>query len=318
MRRVLITGASGFIGANLARRLLENGDDVYALLRAPEGNWRLGDIESRLASIHGDLTNRESVRTAVRTAKPEIVFHLAAYGAYPSQKGFESMVATNILGSAFLLDACIEAGVACFIQTGSSSEYGYKNHATSETDGLDPNSHYAITKAAATHYCSLAAKTAAIRTATARLYSIYGPYEEPTRLVPALIVHGLKNRLPPLVSPKTARDYVHVDDAVSALLEIAAAQNPPPGAIYNVSSGIQTSLSELVSLARELLGIAAEPHWGAMQPRSWDTETWVGDPAAIQRDIGWKPRTSLRKGLERTIEWFRRNPKLLDYYAARI
>ena len=116
MRRVLITGASGFVGANLARRLLENGDDVHAILRVPQGNWRLEDIESRLRPIHGDLTNRELVRTAVRAAKPEIVFHLAAYGAYPSQKGFETMVATNILGSAFLLEACIEAGVACFVQ----------------------------------------------------------------------------------------------------------------------------------------------------------------------------------------------------------
>ena len=97
------------------------------------------------------------------------------------------MVETNLLGCAALVDACAEVGFESFVQTGSSSEYGYKDHAAREDDLAQPNSHYAITKLAATHYCQLAARLHNLNIVTVRLYSVYGPYEEPTRLIPTLI-----------------------------------------------------------------------------------------------------------------------------------
>ena len=228
MNRTLITGAAGFVGANLARCLLQDGYEVHLLLRHTNDNWRLREISAECRIVVGDIRDPEAVRSAVRSVKPQSVFHLAAYGAYSQQTGFQEMAATNLLGSAALLDACVEAGVERFVQTGSSSEYGYKDHAASELEVLDPNSHYAITKAAATHYCTYTARTTGIRAVTARLYSVYGPYEEPSRLIPTLLVHGLKGKLPPLVSPATARDFVHVDDAVRALLELATRDQVRP------------------------------------------------------------------------------------------
>ena len=100
-----------------------------------------------------------------------------------------------------LLDACAEAGVEAFVYTGSSSEYGYKDHPPREDEMLEPNSHYAITKAAATHYCQFVAVQHDINAIAVRLYSIYGPFEDPSRLMPTLIDHGLRGTLPPLVSP---------------------------------------------------------------------------------------------------------------------
>ena len=167
---------------------------------------------------------REQVRQAVHRIRPDWVFHLAAYGAYSSQTGFARMVDINLMGTVSLLDACTEIGVEAFIYTGSSSEYGYKDHPPREDELLEPNSHYAITKAAATHYCQFVARKPDVNAIAVRLYSIYGPYEEPTRLIPTLIAHGLRGTLPPLVSPATARDFVYVDDAVDAL--ICLAQKP--------------------------------------------------------------------------------------------
>ena len=134
-----------------------------------------------------------------------------------------------------------------------------------------------------------------------RLYSIYGPYEEPTRLIPTLIAHGLRGTLPPLVSPTTARDFVYVDDAVDALISLA--QAPRPGAVYNLCTGRQTTMATVVETARQLMGITVEPVWSSMQRRSWDTDIWVGSPAALEHDLGWRSKIDFPTGLQRTIEW---------------
>lgn len=318
MKRVLVTGGSGFVGANLVRRLLSDGHDVYLLLRAEHQPWRLDEIISDCRPIRGDLTILESVREAVATAKPEQVFHLAAYGAYSSQIGFAQMVAVNLLGSANLIQCCAESGVRFLANVGSSSEYGYKTRVAREDDLLEPNSHYAITKAAATHYCRYVAKSSDLHCITLRLYSIYGPYEEPTRLIPSLLVRGLRGVLPPLVAPDTARDFVHVDDAVEALVLAARPGATTPGATYNVSSGVQTTLAEVVDRVRRSLHVDAEPVWGSMRQRDWDTNVWCGDSSALRRDTGWEPRIDLTRGLKLTVDWLQANPRWLDHYELRI
>src|SRR6185436_2537188 len=114
------------------------------------------------------------------------------------------------------VQAGLRVGFEAFVNAGSSSEYGFKDHAPAETEWLEPNSDYAVTKAAATLYCRQVAVSGRLPLCTLRLYSIYGPYEEPTRLIPTLILHGTEGALPALAAPDTARDYVHVDDASEA------------------------------------------------------------------------------------------------------
>ncbi len=305
MKRVLITGASGFVGANLARRLLRDGHETHVFLRPEHRSWRLEEIASQLHAHPVDLTNRDEVRQAVRLIRPDWVFHLAAHGAYSTQTGFARMVDVNLMGCVSLLDACVETGVEAFIYTGSSSEYGYKDHPPREDEMLEPNSHYAITKAAATHYCQLVARNTGVKAVTARLYSIYGPYEDPARLIPTLIAHGCRGTLPPLVSPATARDFVYVDDAVDALVCLAQKSARLPGDVYNICTGVQTSLASVVETARKLLGIAVEPVWSSMERRSWDTDIWVGSPAAMENELGWRSKIDFATGLQRTIDWFR-------------
>jgi dolichol-phosphate mannosyltransferase len=208
--------------------------------------------------------------------------------------------------------------VEAFVQTGSSSEYGYKDHPVSEDELLQPNSHYAITKAAATHYCQFVARSTGLNAVTVRLYSVYGPYEEPARLIPTLIVHGLRGQLPPLVSPTTARDFVYVDDAVDAILRVAAAPAVPRGTVLNVCTGAQTTLASAVAIARKLMSIPASPAWSSMSARSWDTDVWVGSPSAAEREIGWRARFDFETGMRHTMAWFRDNPERLAFYTSRI
>jgi dolichol-phosphate mannosyltransferase len=193
-----------------------------------------------------------------------------------------------------------------------------KAGAAAETELLEPNSPYAVTKAAATMYCAFAARKHGARIRTVRLYSVYGPWEEPTRLIPTLLVSGLRGRLPALVDPKVARDFVYVDDVCDAYLAAAADTAADPDAIFNVGTGVQSSLEQVVQLARRLLAIDAEPQWGSMPNREWDTTTWVADSRKIRHELGWEPRHPLEAGLSATIDWFRADPSLLAFYEASI
>ena len=315
-RRVLITGGSGFVGANLARRLARDGHEVHALLRPARNRWRLEAFPGRLIVHAGTVADRPGTTALVRDVRPQWIFHLAAHGAYPEQRDLEAMIQTNIMGAVNLIDASADAGVEAFINAGSSSEYGFKDHAPSESEVLEPSSDYAFTKASATLYCQSVAKRTGLPAVTLRLYSVYGPYEQPTRLIPTLIRMGLEKRLPPLVNPEIARDYVYVDDVSDAFVLAAESAGAHKGAIYNLGSGRQTTLSEVVEVVRELLGISARPHWRSMAPRSWDTSTWVADPSLIRSELGWTPTTPLSQGLERTIAWTKQNLELVQQWTA--
>jgi dolichol-phosphate mannosyltransferase len=315
-RRAFVTGASGFVGANLARHLLAEGHEVHVALRAGHKPWRLTEITKEITTHGADVEDVDAMAKAIAGARPDWIFHLAAYGAYPEQRDFERMVATNIRGTANLLAAAQDHGFEAFVNAGTSSEYGYKDHAPSEIEALEPNSHYAVTKAAATHLCTMTAQKLDLPVRTLRLYSAYGPYEEPTRLVPKLIVEGLEGRLPPLANPDIARDYVYVEDVCAAFVLAAATPGQPPGVVYNVGTGVQTPLRDIVAEARRLLALEVEPSWGSMEKRAWDTEVWVADPARIKGALGWTPRHDLDAGLTQTIDWFKLRPGRIDLYRA--
>lgn len=311
MNRVLVTGGTGFVGANLARRLLHEGHEVFLLVRSGHKTWRLEGIRRDVRLLAVDLEDREGVRRAVAETRPAWVFHLAAYGAYPEETDVARILATNALGTAHLVEACMEADVEAVVHTGSSSEYGFREQAPSEAQRLEPNSVYAVSKAAATHFCRLAARERGRRVPTLRLYSAYGPYEEPSRLVPTLIREGLRGRLPVLVDPAVARDFVYVEDVVDACLAAATrSSREDPGAVYNVGTGVQTTVKQAVDVARRALAIEAEPQWGTMPNRRWDTSSWVADNRRIREDLAWEPRHTFEEGFRKTVAWYQANPDL--------
>lgn len=316
MKRVILTGASGFIGANLARRLLRDGHEVWVFLRPRGTGWRIDDIRADLRIVDVDLGDEAVVTQAVHRIGPDWVFNLAAHGAYSWQTDLRAMLATNLLGTVHLLEAATSTGVEAFVQTGSSSEYGAKDHSPPETEWLEPNSHYAVAKAAATLFCRYTGRATGLPVRTLRLYSVYGPWEQPGRLMPTLVMRGLGGELPKLVSPDTARDFVYVDDVVEACLLAATTPGQEPGAVYNVGTGCQTSLREVVDVARGEMGITAEPVWGTMAPRIWDTDVWVADRSRIAEQLHWGPSRTLPEGFHLLAEWLRGSFAMQNLYAS--
>lgn len=313
MKRVLVTGATGFIGANLCRRLLEAGHEVHCLVRKGYFEWRIQEIRQHLHLHEVDLADASRLNSAVSGVRPEWIFHLAAHGAYSWQTDLGMMVRTNIVSTVNLVEACLRTGFEVFVNTGSSSEYGYKDHAPAETEWIDPNSYYAVTKASATLFCRYSAIHHGVCIPTLRLYSIYGPYENPGRLIPTIILRGLQGALPPLVDPDTARDYVHVGDAEDAYLLLAAQAVGKDGDVFNLGSGTQTTVGEVVGIARKVFGLTAEPQWGTLPRRPWDTTSWKANSDKL-RATGWKPKITFEQGFRKTVDWFRSHPDLVKYY----
>ncbi len=315
--RALVTGAAGFLGANLVRHLAGAGHEVVALTRSGATAWRLEEVATEVRVLELDLSDTAAIERVLATTKPQWVFHLAAHGAYSWQTDLEAMIAVNVAATAALLGAARAAGVQAFVNAGSSSEYGLKSHPPREDEWLEPNSHYAVTKAAGSHLTALAAAEG-LPAVTLRLYSVYGPWEEPGRLVPALVREAARGRLPPLVGPQTARDFVYVEDCCEALLRAAERGAPAgPGATLNIGSGTQTRLEELVEVARGALGVTEEPRWGTMGQREWDTDVWVSDPRAARELLDWKAATGLGDGLTRTAAWLRERPQLWERYGVK-
>ena len=315
MKRVLITGASGFVGANLALRMLEDGHRVCLLLREESNTWRLDEKLDQFETIKLDLLDFDAVSKAVADFKPDWVFHLAVSGAYSWQTDWKKIVDTNLTSTISLVEACAKTGFECFINTGSSSEYGFFDHAPSENEAVEPNSYYAITKVAATNTCRYVAERDKLRIPTLRLYSVYGPYEDPRRLMPTLIRKGMAGELPPLVDPSIARDYIYIDDVVDAFLKTARRTDYEPGAVFNVGTGIQTTIEEIVDIAREELSIEAEPNWGSMDNRVWDSSVWVANIDKIEDVLDWHPKVSVKEGFKRFVQWTRDLDSLKEIYA---
>ncbi len=302
----VVTGAGGFVGANLVRRLLRDGVPVHALLRPGERPWRLAGLFDRIHVHEVVLSDAAGVRRALSAVRGAWVFHLAAHGAYPRQTDRRAMLETNVTGLVNVVEAAEAAGCGAFVNAGSSSEYGIVDHPAKENERLEPNSDYAVTKAFGTQFCRYLARARGLPLVTLRLYSVYGPWEDPTRFVPTLAVRGLAGELPPLVDPRTARDFVYVEDVCDAFVVAARAAGARGGAVYNVGSGVQTSIGEAVEIARRVLAIPGPPQWGAYPARAWDTNSWVADVGAIREELGWRASRTFEEGFVETVRWLRR------------
>jgi len=205
--------------------------------------------------------------------------------------------------------ACSKVGFDLFVNTGSSSEYGAKSFAMRETDVLEPDSFYAVAKSAQSLLCRHVGRSTRQAIVTLRLFSVYGPYEEPTRLVPRLMMAAIEGKPIDMASPTTVRDFVYVDDVVDVYMRIDALRRLA-GEIVNVGTGAQTSLAQLVEALGQVVGAPIDARWDRMEPRGWDTDVWVADVSKLRKSIGATPPTGIREGLAASLAWFRAHKHL--------
>jgi nucleoside-diphosphate-sugar epimerase len=189
-KRIFITGVTGFVGASLLHRLISMGaQDIHILVRQGSNMSKISTLLDKITPHNFLLENREDTLQSIKEIQPQIIYHLAAAGTAVGRVpiGIDDLIQMNILGSIHLIDAAIEIGCECFVNTGSSSEYGQKNVPMSEDDIIEPNNLYGISKAVVTQYASFIGKTKNFPIFTYRLFSVYGQLEDPSKLISTLI-----------------------------------------------------------------------------------------------------------------------------------
>lgn len=299
---ILVLGASGFIGANLYHTIAAFRSDVFAVVHR-EKSWRLDTVDDdRIIAV--DLTDIAATKNLVETIRPQTVLDCVAYGAYSFEEEASKIYETNFQSLVNLVGLLAERPLAAFVHAGSSSEYGTNSCAPSEDDALEPNSHYAVSKVAGANFLQFVGKQKGFPCIHLRLYSIYGPLEDTSRLIPNLLKCALSNTLPPLVDPDTSRDFVHIDDTCRAFIIAAARMNSDlHGEIFNIGSGKKTTIQELAQLVRDEFSVAENPRFGSMEGRSWDLPDWYSNSSKAERILNWKASISLAEGLRSMSHW---------------
>lgn len=308
MKKILITGGTGFVGSNFVYKFLELGDDVHLIVRSESNFWRIEPIKSRVSLHFVDLTDEQSINKFIGDLRPEIILHFATYGAYPGrQTDVKTTILTNALGTINLVNACAQVDFKCFINTGSSSEYGEKDHPISEKDLLEPNNLYGVSKATGTLYCQSLAKKIGLPIITMRLFSPYGYFEESGRLMPNIIKAGLNNENFNAPSPSLVRDFIFIEDVVDAYLKAINAIDNIKGRIFNIASGEQHSIAEIAHIVEKILNRKIKISYGKIAAKQHEPKMWVADISEAKKMIGWSPANSIEDGLAKFIEWINSN-----------
>lgn len=301
---VAVLGASGFIGINLLRYLAGERNDVFGVSQNPKTSWRLVasgfPAEQLLPCDIGDYTQ---LRDLLGTLKPRTVFNLAAYGAYSRQREYRKIYSTNFNAQLDVIELLKGSELAAYVYAGSSSEYGLNSDRPDEESELVPNSHYAVSKVATSYAIKYYGTIEELPVVNLRLYSAYGPWEEPDRLIPTLVSCCRNGTFPPLVHPDISRDFINVNDVVAAFV-LAAEQAPAVrGRSFNIGTGTRTTIRELSLLVKQLCNVPGDPVFGTMEDRRWDMPNWYANPRRAQDRLGWRARLGLAAGLRQVIKW---------------
>jgi nucleoside-diphosphate-sugar epimerase len=290
--RVMVTGASGFVGSEVVFRLVAEGHAVTAVGRDPDVLRRLAERAAGISTVAVDLERRERLAALFTEVRPEGLIHLAWYAdpvdyltAYANVASLEMTVA--------LVKAALSAGCRRIVGGGSCAEYALVDRPLVESDPVDPRTLYAASKIAAWQIARVMSKEAGAQFAWTRMFHIHGPGENPRRLLP-WVARQLKSGVPvPLTDGTQVRDHLHVTDVASALTTILAAGT---SGIYNVCSGEPVTLRHVLETLEDLLGRAKQLRFGDLPHRPSKTTFLTGDSMRL-RGLGWSPRFGLRDGL---------------------
>ncbi len=304
--RTLVTGAAGFVGANLVRRLAKAGCSVHAVVRPGAQPWRLTDHGPGVTVHAVDLASPAALAALFAAVQPELVFHLAAERGQ-TEKARAAMLRLNVLGAETLLELVRKHSVRRLVVTGSSLEYGSAGEPLHEDSAIAPVTWHGATKAAAHLLYRQAAQTNELPVVMLRLFHVYGPWESAHRLAPSVIRAALSGTPLELTVPGIRRDWIYVDDVCDALM--LAADCTTPGAVFNIGSGVPVANEEFVAAVEVVTGRPIALTETVFPSRLTDSTTRIADCSRAAAILGWSPRHDLLHGIRATIDWYLDHPQ---------
>lgn len=300
--RAFISGANGFIGSQLARRLVKDGVDVHALIRPESDTERIADIIANVHVVYGDLLRPEQGwLTQLGEINPDTCFHFAWY-AEPGVFLTSPLNLQYLAASLHLAEGVAKAGCKKLVIAGSFSEYDQDLGYLTEDSALRPNTPYGAAKVALYQALAPWATREGIELVWPRIFSVYGPGEDEKRFVPAVILAALKGETTRLTPGEQLRDYQHVADAAEAVW--AVVKSGITGAV-NIGSGKPIAIGELAMEIGKIVGRPELIRLGDLPYRAGEAMFVCANTSRLQ-ETGWRPRYDLQRGLEETIEWWRR------------
>jgi nucleoside-diphosphate-sugar epimerase len=310
MDKFLVTGGAGFIGSNLCKRLVAEGCFVRVvdnLLTGKRSN--LAPILDKIEFIEADMGDPEVARAAMQGI--DVVFHEGALPSVPRSVDDPVSSHQHCVDATFaLLIAARDARVKRFVYAASSSAYGDTPTSPKvETIRPDPLSPYAVGKLVGEYYCSVFAKVYGLETICLRYFNVFGPQQDPASqyaaAIPAFITAILKDQPPTIYGDgEQSRDFTYIDNVVHANL-LAARATKTAGQVVNVACGEAVTVNAIIAMINRLLGKDVKPVY--VPPRAGDIKHSLADITAARKLLGFEPVVLFREGLERSIDWYRKN-----------
>lgn len=306
--KVFLTGATGFIGSHLLKRLIREECDVHISIRQESELWRIEGVIDKCNCHIIDLTDFYHVKRTIDEIKPKIIYHLAAYGVDYRQNNLYQAVNTNINASINLFESFNENNGLRFIYTGTCLEYGPKEGSISEDDLSNPISLYGITKSSAVNLLSLMSRQTSRSLIVLRPFGIFGEYEGLHKFFPQLI-HKLNNGDKVfLTRGEQIRDYLYIDDLIDAFIKSVNSPLINASEVFNIGSGNGISIRDIaLMVARKMEVNESLLQFGTLPYRSDELMYSVADVIKAKRFFHWEPETPLEEGIENMVRGINRD-----------
>lgn len=302
--RCLVTGASGFLGSHLVRKLLEEGYPVLAVVRETSDLWRLKGLQDKVSIATASLNTIEFARPEIQAFCPEVAFHLAWTGGNSSRHANQpEQVFANVPGSLKLANILADVGCKVLIYAGSSLEYGSFQIPAKETDLPLPSNLYGATKYGTEILLQGLSAVYGMRFCGTRVFWTYGPKDDDSRMIPSVVMALLAGQRPSLTMGLQLWDFLYIDDATEALLLLANAENA--NGIFNLGSGTPVTVRHAVELIQRCIDPSLKVAFGAIPYGPNQVMHLEADVSRLKVATGWDPRISLEEGIRKTVDWYK-------------
>jgi UDP-glucose 4-epimerase len=303
--RVLVTGAAGFIGSHLSRELVKRCAEVFLIDKPGISTTRIKDILDEVRIHYIDITDFSSLKNCIREINPQKIFHLAAHVDVTRDWNIvEKMINVNIKGTLNLLKSLDGVNYDCFVNTGTSEEYGDNPAPFHENQIPNPVSPYSASKVATTMFCQMLYKTRDLPVVTVRPSLTYGPGQDSQMLIPALIKNVSKGKPFKMTKGEQTREFNYIDDTVQGFI-LAGITPQAVGEVINLGGGVEYKIKDVVEMILNLMGSPVRVEIGALSYRPGETMHFYCSNEKAKKILDWRPTVPLKVGLKRTINWYK-------------